>query len=153
MFKEYAQGWGIFLGLFVTVVAASLLIWIVGYALAWWAAPWHGKLEARQEIQSGSSRIANYNHFFNLCASVQSNEARVDELTTVIDVTQSQSEKDRLQISLAGVRALRAEGINQYNVDARKDYTQGQFRDSDLPYQLSVTDYKKGDRKTSCGGD
>ena len=143
----------VWIGGAVVAVLLFVAVWILGFALSWWAAPWQGKLEARREITSGASRIANYNSFFNLCASVQSNEARIDELETTVELVTDAAEKQRLTISLGGVKALRHEGIRTYNANARKDYTAGQFRDSDLPYQLTDSDYSKGERKTSCGSD
>lgn len=138
------------------VIGIFVFIWLLAFAafgIRVATAGIVGAGKARIQIQSAPSRISAYNHFFNLCASVQSNEARVDELETVIDSITTVAEKERLAISLGGVKALRREGIRQYNADARKDYTIGQFRDSDLPYQISDSEYKKGDKKTSCGSE
>ena len=43
----------------------------------------------------------------------------------------------RIQTNLTAVRANRAELINRYNADASREFTVGQFRDNDLPYQLN----------------
>jgi hypothetical protein len=57
-------------------------------------------------------------------------------------------DKQRVQTNITGQLTARSRGVAQYNADARKDYTIGQFRASDLPYELPV-EYSKGSR-TSC---
>lgn len=140
----------------LAIVGVVLLCWLLlmglfGLRVA--TAGLVGAGSARIQIQSAGSRIAAYNHFFDLCASVQSNESRIDGLTDARAGATSDFERERLNVSLAGVHALRMEAIRDYNADARKDYTIGQFRDSDLPYQLPANEYVKGERKTSCGAD
>jgi hypothetical protein len=127
-----------------------MVLWI-GLASAVWGlrvatAGIYGRGEARIQIQSAASRIGAYNHFFNLCAAVQSQEASVAALTTQLDGETDPKTRDRLATSLTGVSAQRERSIAQYNADARKDYTIGQFRDSDLPYQLDAKA-----EETPCG--
>jgi hypothetical protein len=132
----------------VGVLVVSVLLWGVGYAFSWWAAPWQGKLEAREQVQSGNYRIAAYNHFYDLCASVQTadnNIATQEDLLAQVDG----SDRSRVLTNIAALKSVRADGINQYNVDARKTYTEGQFLSSDLPYQLPAGSYTKGE-SISC---
>lgn len=90
-------------------------------------------------------RIASYEKFYNKCASVESLESKInnmqDELETVEEDTQR---KTILNSSITASKNKRAELIASYNADARKEATQGQFRDSDLPYKLNEEDI------TSC---
>lgn len=132
------------IGLFLLTAFVVAGLSIGAFALEWYTIPFFGKLEARQQIQSGSSRIVNYNHFFNLCASVQALEDRQAIALTSQDQAPNDFERYRVSQNIAGIAGLRAEAIRQYNQDALKDYTAGQFRDSDLPYQLS------GEGKTKC---
>lgn len=148
---------GVFVGFLLLFGTLSVGSVALGYGWAWFAAPWVGKLEARQEINSGASRIVNYEHFFNLCASVQTNEKQLDafqaELKAVEampDARDRSREVARITANIAGVTAGRAGGINQYNADARKSYTQGQFRDASLPYQLATDTYVVGKGGTQC---
>lgn len=134
-------------------IAASLVlagvIAAVFFAVEWATAPAKGKLEARKAINSGSFRIAAYDHFFNLCASVQTDDARLDAQATELS-TATGDDIQRVQANIAGLTADRAEAINEYNADARKSYTIGQFRSSQLPYQLPTDPHVKGEA-ISCG--
>jgi parvulin-like peptidyl-prolyl isomerase len=137
-----------FLAGFAIVVGIATL----AGAIQWSTADVRGKLDAREQIHaSGDYRIQAYEHFFNLCASVQTNEqsldAQYDELNAAKDIGDKDNEA-RILANIAGIRAARQDAINQYNADAHKDYTLGQFRASSLPYQLD-TSYKKGVH-TSC---
>lgn len=85
---------------------------------------------------SGDFRIAAYDHFFNLCAAVQSDEASIDSLKEELNTNPSDGRKEQVQASMTALRSSRAEKINQYNADAHKDFTVGQFRDSQLPFTL-----------------
>jgi len=110
-----------------------------------------GRGKAHIEIQSAPSRISGYNHFFDLCASVQNAEAGIDQQTEQLKATTDPNEISRLQTNIGGLQMTRANGINQYNADASKDYTVGQFRDSMLPYHLDPSPYKAGGEHTRCG--
>jgi hypothetical protein len=140
----------------VCLVAIGLAILWVGimggvFGLRVGLAEYIGRGEARIEIQSGASRIANYEHFFNLCASVQADEASIDAQTAAMQTAITTEDQQRFRQNLAALQANRARSIYQYNADAMKDYTSGQFRDSALPYQIPATDYQAGDVRTSCG--
>jgi hypothetical protein len=139
-------GWiGAFLVLIALTVAGT-------WAFRWYTADFKGQLTAREEILSGANRITAYNHFFNLCASVQASEGGLDALTTELTAyTPGTSDYSRTLTNITGVRANRARSIAQYNADAAKDYTTGQFRDLDLPYELGTAQYvpEKGS-KTRC---
>lgn len=135
------------LGAFLVLIALTIGgVW----AFRWYTAEFRGKLDAREEILSGPQRIGAYNHFFNLCASVQGNEASLDALRDEL-ASYEPGTKDysRTLTNITGVRATRARSIAQYNADAAKDYTIGQFRDLDLPFELSTADYT-GEVKTQC---
>lgn len=127
------------LGLLALGIAISLIGWGVG----WFAAPYQGKLEARKQINSGSFRIAAYNHFFDLCAAVQSDEASLDAQRVEL-ASATGDDRARIEANIAGLSADRADAINQYNADAAKSYTVGQFRSSGLPWQLDSTAYHGG---------
>lgn len=140
----YANIWLWVLGIVALVIALTLISWGFGWVFA---GP-KGALQARQEILSGANRIQAYNHFFDLCASVQKLEVSLDaqqaELATAIG-----DDRERIQANIAGITAERGGAIAQYNADARKSYTIGQFRSLALPYQLPTSEYVKG-APTSC---
>lgn len=126
------------LGLVVLAVALTIGAWFVRVHFA----ETIGRGNARIQLQGANYRIPAYDHFFNLCASVQNAEAG-------LDAQMAMSASDRKEYNIAALQATRARGINQYNADAAKDYTLGQFRDSGLPYHLDPTEYT-GENKTQC---
>jgi hypothetical protein len=124
------------------IVALILLITAISWGWRYATADPKGRVEAREQIFSGSSRIQAYDHFFNLCAAVQTAEqnlvAAYEELGTA-----PEDDKQRIRTNITGLLATRNDAVNQYNVDAGKDYTIGQFRASNLPFNLPST-YQKG---------
>lgn len=120
------------------VLGFALLVGGV-FAFRWFTAEPRGALDAREQILAdGDFRIAAYNHFFGLCSSVQAQEDREVSLTAELETDPSEARRAQIQAALTAVRAQRAELIRTYNADAAKDYTSGQFRDADLPYQLDI---------------
>lgn len=132
------------------VLGGLVLLAAVGYGVRYITAPIEGKIGAREQIQSAPSRIANYNHFFDLCAGVRADEVSLDAQTAQLQDTTDSFQRTRVQTNITGLIGHRAGLIEEYNANARKDYTAGQFRDSDLPYQIPATAWEKGVR-TSCG--
>jgi hypothetical protein len=127
--------WGVFALTFGIRVATAGLI---------------GRGNAEIQIESAPYRISAYDHFFNQCASIQGLEGQIDELTAQLDLTEPNTRAYNLTMSsLTGVKAMRHSAIAQYNADASKDYTVGQFRDSNLPYRLMDSNYPNGS-KTVC---
>lgn len=128
--------WGIFALSFGMQVATAGLV---------------GRGEARIQIQSAGSRISSYNHFFDLCTSIQAHEGTIDALEDELALYERGSgDFSRVATNLTGVKSARAETIARYNNDSQKDYTSGQFRDSDLPYVLDTTAYPQVGRHTIC---
>lgn len=139
---------GIILGI-AGAVALVAAVWAIAFAAGWLTAGPTGKLQARQAILSGQSRIQAYDHFFNLCASVQADEDAIDAQLEELDGSTG-DDRDRIRANLAGLRSTRATAIREYNVDARKSYTIGQFRDLGLPFEIDPTPYVQGGKRTSC---
>lgn len=126
----------------VLVTVAVLAVAGVGiFGFGWLqrtTAPFRGGTEQIEQIQgNGSYRIAQYDHFFDLCAAVQSSEASIDNLIAERDAGTTTQRDTIIQASITALRNSRATLIAQYNADARKADTAGSFRSSDLPYQLS----------------
>jgi len=116
-------------------------IWGLGVATA----GIYGRGEARKQIQSADFRIAAYNHFYNQYSSIKSLEGQIGELAKQLDVLEAGTRDYSYALTnLTGVKNLRHQAIQQYNADARKSYTEGQFRASDLPYQIEDTNYPGG---------
>ena len=140
--KAIITGIFVFVALWLVVVA----IWGLGVATA----GIYGRGEAHKDIQSADFRIQAYQTFFNQCASIQGLEGQIDELTTALEYYKPGSSEYNITVtSIAGVKGARHQAIARYNQDALKDWTEGQFRDADLPYQIPDTNYPEGG-KTRC---
>jgi hypothetical protein len=120
-------------------LAAVVILTLLGLGWRYILADPKGKVQAQEQIKSGPSRIAAYNHFFDLCAAVQSDEAAMQSLRDEMKTDPPPSRITQINASLTALRSARAEKINQYNADARKDYTIGQFKSSGLPFTLVLT--------------
>ncbi len=137
----------------IIVGAICLLIALVGgsFIARYWLAGPAGAVDAVEQIQSGANRIAAYNHFFDLCAGVRADEVALEAQHMLLNAIEDDKfQRSRVQTNITGLQGHRAGLIEEYNANARKDYTVGQFRDSDLPYQLPAGMWEKGVR-TSCG--
>jgi hypothetical protein len=139
----------------IACVAALLVMWLICASLFFGlrvaTAGIVGRGNAHVKLQSANYRIAAYDHFFNVCASVQSAEGSLDAQFDLLSTLEGGDDKSITNTNIAALKSVRMGAINQYNADAQKDYTLGQFKDSGLPYQLPTTSYdKKGDPKTSC---
>jgi hypothetical protein len=131
----------------VGLVFASMAIFGFGF-LSQKTANFRGETQKKNQVEgNGSYRIAAYDHFFDLCADVQTKESAIDALQQELasKPTPDAQRKIVINASITANRIQRASDINTYNQDARKSYTEGQFRSSDLPYQLD-----KSAKETSC---
>lgn len=132
---------------FVVAFFAVAVLWVFGWG--WFSqstANYRGETDKRNQVEAnGSYRIGAYDHFFNLCQHVQSDEASIGNLTAEQQTTTDAQRKTVIAASLTALANDRADAITQYNADARKSYTLGQFRSSDLPFELSLNA-----QETSC---
>jgi hypothetical protein len=136
-------------GAVVTLVAGALAIllliafgamWVFGFGVFQKeTASFRGSIAATEKIQAnGAYRIAAYNSFFDKCASVQSLEGQIKAFQAQIDANPPAEQKAILNNQLLGVQGARISAINDYNANSQKDWTVGQFKDSNLPYLLNV---------------
>jgi hypothetical protein len=134
-------------GFIVLWLAVASAIWGFGVATA----GIFGRGEAHKEIQSADFRIQAYQTFFNQCASIQGLEGQIDELIAARESYERGSREYNITVtSIAGVKGARHQAITKYNQDTRKNWTEGQFRDADLPYQIPDTNYPNEGGKTVC---
>lgn len=119
-----------FLGIAVLVVGS----WWIRYATA----EVRGRIEAREQIQSADYRIFSYDHFFNLYADVQAFEDQIRNQRAIVADLSEEEEIARYRRNINALLNQRASVIRQYNADARKEGTRGQFRADQLPYQIDI---------------
>lgn len=133
------------IGGIVLVLLLVLGLTFAIFGVRWLTAGSRGAVEAREQIQSGDFRIEAYDHFYNLCAAAQTNADALNA-SYIEESTAVEPRLGQVHININAQTIALAETINQYNADARKSYTAGQFRASDLPFVLV---YDKGD-SISC---
>jgi hypothetical protein len=127
-------GWAI-----ATVVVLAL-VYLVG-ALAfggasWVTAPWRGEVDARNRtVGNGAYRIAQYDHFYDLCGDIQ---AADDRYRTALDMKKSDPTNPTYIANVAATKNARAALIRSYNADSSKAGTAAQFKASDLPYSIDI---------------
>jgi hypothetical protein len=133
-----AKAIGVLLGL----LALIAVVWGISYGAGWVTAPWSGALQARQEIQgSGDFRIQAYDHFFQLCASVQTMDEALQQTLTQ-EKTDKGSDLTRDKINYGAQLNDRNDAANQYNAESAEHWTVGQFKANNLPFQIPA--YQKG---------
>lgn len=121
------------LGVILAMVAA-------GGIMAWkyFTAEVRGVSQAERQIESADSRINNYDHFYDLCAFVQTQETSLIAQRSQLEDAESEKSRDRIRSNIAGLEAQRARAVNQYNADASKAYTKARFLGKDLPKKLDL---------------
>lgn len=121
------------------VAAITLLIAMAVGAWAWryFTAETRGVVDAEERIESAPSRITNYEHFYDLCASVQGHEDALATQRRALEGAEGK-EAERIRSNIAGLEAQRNRAIRRYNADARKAYTRARFLGEDLPRQLDA---------------
>jgi hypothetical protein len=133
------------LGVLIAMVFAAMAIFGFGLFQRG-TADFRGKTKQIEQTKaSGTYRIAAYEHFYDLCAAVQDDEISISSLREELKTEPPQNRVTQINASLTALRSSRGEKINQYNADARKSGTIGQFKASDLPYQLN-----KNTEETTC---
>lgn len=148
--KDYFKGLG---AVTTTIIVVAVLCFVLTggvWLLRVEFADEIGKGNAQIELQSAPNRISAYNQFFDACASIQALEISIDTQSALLPLATNEYDKSRILTNLAGIQGQRASAIAQYNANAAKDWTVGQFRDSDLPYHLDSTQYVAGGVKTEC---
>lgn len=127
----------------VGVVILTLLISSMAiFGWGFWTrstADYRGQTAAIERTKADADfRISSYQKFFDLCGRVQAQE---DRIRILADSTSPNAATD-----LVAVRSIRADLVREYNNLATRDFTEGQFRASQLPYQLAIDN-----EETSCG--
>lgn len=98
-----------------------------------------GQKAVREDTQAnGDFRQSVYRHFFNLCASAQTSQEQIANLTESMK-TADADRKANLQVSIDALNMSLLDAVNEYNTKAN-DYTKAQFLDSKLPYPLNAKD-------------
>ncbi len=119
---------------------AILALVALGYkSWLYLTADFSGDVDAHHQIQSGNSKIQNYDHFFDLCSAAQTQQTALQSQERMLDFAESSKERSRIRANIVGMEAQLHRMVNQYNVDVQKTFTIGQFRDNGLPQSINAT--------------
>lgn len=133
-------GWTLLFGaiaIVVVLVLGAMAVFGFGF-FAKETANFRGEIQELEETKaSGSFRIYSYDHFFDLCVSVQNKEKAIGALQEELELHPSEGRKEQVIADITANKIAREESINQYNTDAQKEKTIGQFKAASLPYELN----------------
>lgn len=121
----------------IGVIAVVLLLSAGGWAWRYYTAEVRGVVDAEEQIQSGDNRIQNYNWFFEMCHTVISYRDRIQNQEKRLEYDIEAKEAERVRANIAGLRSQQARAVQKYNARARQEYTAGQFKSADLPYEIN----------------
>jgi hypothetical protein len=127
------------------LAALALIATLAFGGVSWITAPFRGEVDKRERTEgNGAFRIATYEEFFDLCASVQTAEQQLKGLQEELDGKPSADRAEHIRTSMTAVKASRAESISTYNSKATQEHREA-FQDARLPYKLNVND-----QETQC---
>lgn len=122
------------MGLMVAVVLAVMLI---AGGIQFVTADFRGVVDKREKINAdGGYRIAAYEEFYKLCSTVQAKNDEIGNLEAAVDSASDVERKAELEGAILAQRNTKAELVREYNAKAAAEGTRGQFRDSELPYEI-----------------
>lgn len=117
----------------VGVILLPFLIWGAKVALA----PLFGAGNARIITHDPLNRIAQYNHFYDLCSDVQALELQLE----AYESGETGLPEDQVATNVLALKGQRNALVTQYNADAAKTATAGQFKAHDLPAEIDANNY------------
>jgi len=126
------------IGAVVAFLAFVATVWAISFAAGWFTAGPNGKLAARKQILSGPNRIVQYDQFFTLCVAAQTAESAISASRQALSLTKNEDDRTTILTNITANQVNRQEAVLEYNQNALKHYTNGQFRASNLPYQLPI---------------
>lgn len=131
--EQGQAGWYILIGLLL--IASIPVGWFIKYQTA----DIRGKVDANEKIKAdGNFRIGAYDRFYDQCASVQAIELQLRAAQEEAKINKDPRRAGQIRINITGLTNARADAVTSYNGDARKSYTSGQFKASDLPSELPI---------------
>lgn len=137
------------MAVFAAVIAVALFLAAVygGGLMQRMTADFRGETGQIEQTQADADyRISAYDQFYDKCAGIQTLESKITNLSDELEETEDEQRKSVLNTSITASKNKRAELINDYNADARKEATRGQFKASDLPYEIDINE-----EGTACG--
>lgn len=133
----------------LVIVLGAILIGGIIWGISVATSDVRGQGDAVRQINSGTNRIEQYDHFFKLDADIRSQaqnaanaKAQLDAFnkTTPPSSTESFSiteSRNNLQSAYTGMTQICVSNVNKYNNDSAS-YTMAKFKDSGLPWNYNT---------------
>jgi hypothetical protein len=142
--KRKTLRWGAVLLVAVIILGVGGTVWNQFFRRT--IAPIEGRTAQIEATQGNADfRIAAYDAFFDLCASIQAAEDVIENQEAEL-LTASGDRIDQINGNLVAQNNRRDTLVREYNQDVRKEATSGQFRASGLPAYIDPDN-----NNTDCG--
>lgn len=137
--------WGILTIVLVTVAVIGGAVWGFGVLTS----DLKGQGDATRQINSGTNRIGQYEHFFQLDANIRTQAKLSAAAQKDLDTFNKQfppsstegfqitEQRGNLTRNVTGPRQLCVDNVNKYNNES-KEYTKSKFVDSRLPWDFNT---------------
>lgn len=132
----------------VVVIGVSLGIYFLVFATA----NDRGRIQASNQINGATNRIGQYDHFFDEWQAYRAQVASLPTLTNQLKAFNASNppgtndpfgqiaqQRNEIQTSLTGLEQQCINTATSFNTDSQRNYTETQFKASNLPYTLSVS--------------
>lgn len=126
------------IGIGLLVVVGLVAVIAGGWAFRYYTAEIRGQVGAEEDIQSAAYRVYSYDHFFKMYADIQAFDDQIRNQEELIAELSDEEEIQRYRKNINALRNRKASVVREYNADARREETAGQFRDDGLPYQIEL---------------
>lgn len=126
-------------GTVVLGIVGILALILTVSGIMWATADLRGATDANEQIKAdGDFRIAAYDEFYSLCSAAQTHQQALENAEERVKGTNDADQLENNQTDVFALQNQLNSTVNEYNAKAASDYTVGQFRDSDLPYQINA---------------
>lgn len=127
------------LGILAVLILGAMAVFGFGF-FARTTAEFRGETEAREQtVADGGYRNASYEQFYDQCQAIVAIERKIARMQADTSLPESQRATNVL-----AQQNIRDDLITEYNADAAKSATVGQFRADDLPHRIDP------DQETTC---
>jgi len=123
----------------LAIILFFVAVWGISLVVRYYTAKPEGIVGMQEQVQSADFRMYSYEYFYNAKAHIEGLEAKYTAQRKKLDMQkEGTKEYSRTITNIASLEGLIIENKAQYNADARKEKTRGQFRASELPYQYDL---------------
>jgi hypothetical protein len=128
--------------MYVMIVIAVILgiyfvsIYVFGSASIF-TAPFRGEVEKANQVEGqGEYVVAQHDWFYNMCGDIAAKQKNIKEVESLGDDYKEEVVANRMKLN---------EMVEEYNAKASNNYTAGQFKADELPYQINA------EEEVECG--